>query len=42
MTAAWFAKSKERSEFWLPIYEQIAQKNDVASQKAAAPSDRSS
>jgi hypothetical protein len=27
MTAAWFAKSKERAEVWQPIYEQISVKN---------------
>jgi hypothetical protein len=27
MTAAWFAKSKERSEAWQPVYEEIAREN---------------
>jgi hypothetical protein len=35
MTAAWFAKSKERAEEWLPIYESILQKNEAAPQKPA-------
>jgi hypothetical protein len=35
MTAAWFAKSKERCEAWQPIYEQIAQREKEAADKRA-------
>jgi hypothetical protein len=32
MTAAWFAKSKERSEAWLAVYEKIARDQGAAGQ----------
>jgi hypothetical protein len=35
MTAAWFAKSKERSEAWQPLYEEIFVKNAATEQKVA-------
>jgi hypothetical protein len=36
MTAAWFAKSKERAEVWQPIYEQISVKCAAASPRSVA------
>jgi hypothetical protein len=41
MTAAWFAKSKERAEQWQPIYEQILSVKNVASPPRAVADDRS-
>jgi hypothetical protein len=35
MTAAWFAKSKERSEAWQPVYEEIARANAATDQIVA-------
>jgi hypothetical protein len=36
MTAAWFARSKERSDAWKPIYEQIVQREKEAADNRAA------
>jgi hypothetical protein len=35
MTAAWFAKSKERSEAWQAVYEAIAGKDGAMGQIVA-------
>ena len=35
MTAAWFAKSKESSEAWQPIYEKIARENGALDKSTA-------